>query len=95
MYDTKTIESTVRNIAAVLPISKVILVGSYAKNEATEQSDIDLVVDGKDLSESYWDFLFKLEDTFSVKVDLMTLRGLQNSCMRDSVLSGGVVIYET
>lgn len=94
MYDTKEIQSTVRSIAAMLPISKVILVGSYARNEATELSDIDLVVDGKDLSESYWDFLFKLEDVFSVKVDLMTVRGLENSCMRDSVLTGGIVLYE-
>ena len=94
MYNTKEIQSTIRNIAATLPISKVILVGSYAKNEATEESDIDLIVDGKDLSETYWDFLFKLEDTLSVKVDLMTLRGLRNSCIRDNVLAGGIVLYE-
>ena len=95
MYDTKKIQSEVRSIAAALPISKVILVGSYAKNEATEQSDIDLVVDGMDLSESYWDFLFKLEDALAVKVDLMTVKGLKNSCMHDSILAGGIVLYET
>jgi predicted nucleotidyltransferase len=95
MYNVNEIRLLVGDIAAALPISKVILVGSYAKNEATEKSDIDLVVDGNNLSESYWDFLFKLEDTFTVSVDLITLRGLQNSCMRDSVLSGGIVLYET
>ena len=94
MYNIEQIQSTVKSIAAILPISKVILVGSYAKNEATEQSDIDLVVDGKDLSESYWDFLFRLEDTLSVKIDLMTVRGLENSCMRDSILAGGIILYE-
>ena len=94
MYNTVDIQAKVRTIADAMPISKVILVGSYAKNKATEESDIDLVVDGKDLSESYWDFLFKLEDSLSAKVDLMTLRGLQNSCVRDSVLSGGIVLYE-
>ena len=94
MYDIKEIQSTVKNIAVALSIAKVILVGSYAKNEATEQSDIDLVIDGKDLSESYWEFLFKLEDAFSVDVDLLTMRGLKNSCMYDNVLKGGVVLYE-
>ena len=94
MYNTREIQSKVRNIASTLPISKVILVGSYAKNEATEASDIDLIVDGKDLSELYWDFLFKLEDTFSVKIDLLTFKGLQNSYIRDNVLEGGIVIYE-
>jgi predicted nucleotidyltransferase len=95
MYDVSEIQSTVKNIASELPISKVILIGSYAKNEATENSDIDLVVDGNDLSDAYWDFLFKLEDVFSVKIDLMTSRGLQRSCMRDRVLAGGILIYET
>jgi len=94
MYDTGEIQAKIKNIASTLPISKVILVGSYAKNEATEESDIDLVVDGKDLSEAYWDFLFKLEDTLSVKIDLMTMRGLQNSCMIDRILAGGIVLYE-
>ena len=95
MYDTSAIKAKIIDIADTLPlISKVILVGSYAKNEATEESDIDLVVDGQDLSESYWDFLFRLEDTLSVKVDLITLRGLQNSCMRDSILTGGIILYE-
>ena len=95
MYDIKEIQSTVGNIAGATSISKVILVGSYAKNEASEQSDIDLIIDGKDLSESYWEFLFKLEDTFSVDIDLITMRGLKNSCMRDNILNGGIVLYET
>ena len=94
MYNTDEIQSTVKKLAEDLPISKVILVGSYAKNKATAQSDIDLVIDGKDLSESYWDFLFRLEDAFSAKVDLITMRGLKNSCMLNSILSGGVVLYE-
>jgi len=94
MYNITEIQSTVIDIVATLPITKVILVGSYAKNEATEQSDIDLVIDGNDLSDSYWEFLFKLEDAFSTKIDLITVKGLQNSCLRDNVLSGGVMLYE-
>ena len=95
MYQIDEIQSIVKDAAATLPISRVVLVGSYAKNTATEKSDIDLVVDGADLSEAYWEFLFKLEDEFSVDVDLLTEKGLQNSCLRDSVLDGGVILYET
>lgn len=94
MYDIQEIQSTVRDIAVTLPITRVILVGSYARNEATEDSDIDIVVDGDDLSESYWEFLFKLEDAFSIEVDLLTVRGLKNSCLCDNILSGGIVLYE-
>jgi len=94
MYNVNEIRTIVNNIAPALPISKVTLIGSYAKNEATEQSDIDLVVDGRDLSDAYWDFLFKLEDAFSIKIDLLTARGLKDSCLRDNFLKGGIVIYE-
>ncbi|MCL2031359.1 MAG: nucleotidyltransferase domain-containing protein [Oscillospiraceae bacterium] len=94
MYQLSDIKRTVEAEAVSLPIEKVVLVGSYAKNEATETSDIDLVIDGKDLSDAYWDFLFRLEDTFEVKVDLMTFRGLKNSCLRDSVLESGITLYE-
>ena len=67
MYDVDKIQAMVKNIASALPISRVILVGSYAKNEATERSDIDLVIDGQDLSETYWDFLFKFRRFFFSK----------------------------
>ena len=94
MYNISEIQAAVERIASDMPISKVVLVGSYARNEATEQSDIDLIVDGADLSDAYWDFLFSLEDFFMVNVDLMTMRGINSSCIHDDVLSGGIVLYE-
>lgn len=42
MYDINEIQSIVNRIAVTLPISKVILIASYVKYEATEKSDIDL-----------------------------------------------------
>lgn len=94
MYKIEEIKTAVNNIAGMFPLKQVILVGSYAKEAATPDSDIDLVVDGDDLSDVYWDFLFKLEDTFDAKVDLLTLRGLRNSCIKKDVLEGGIVLYE-
>jgi predicted nucleotidyltransferase len=70
------------------------LVGSYAHNTAQENSDIDLVIDGEDLSEAYWEFLFKAEDAFTAPIDVLTAKGLAGSVIRDSVLDGGIVIYE-
>jgi predicted nucleotidyltransferase len=94
LYRVSDIQLTVESIASALPISRVTLVGSYAKNTATEQSDIDLVVDGADMSDSYWDFLCGREDAFSAKIDLLTARGLKNSCLRERILDGGIVLYE-
>ncbi len=94
MYKMEELKTIIQDIAKPLPIATVILVGSYATNNATDKSDIDLVVDGEDLSDAYWDFLFQLEDTLKIKVDLMTARGLKNSCLKDNILEDGVLIYE-
>lgn len=94
MYSLAEIKDIVIDIAKTLPIRHVILVGSYAKEQANENSDIDLIIDGEDLSETYWDFLFKLEDRFNANIDLLTFRGLKNSCIKESILDGGIVIYE-
>jgi predicted nucleotidyltransferase len=94
VYKIDDIQRTVTHIASALPLTRVVLVGSYARNTASEQSDIDLVIDGEDLSEAYWDFLFKAEDAFSTPIDVLTTKGLANSVIRDSVLEGGIVLYE-
>ncbi len=93
MYGIVEIREAVRKTATALPISKVVLIGSYAKNEATEQSDIDLVIDGADLSDAYWDFLFGLEDEMKIDIDLMTAHALNKSQLNKAV-SEGIVLYE-
>ena len=95
LYRIDEIQSIVVTAAAALPISKVTLVGSYAKNAATAGSDIDLIIDGEDLSDAYWDFLFALENAFSVKVDVVTARGVKNSSIGSSLAQGGIILYET
>ena len=94
MYDLTDLTGIVRDAVAGHPVTKVILVGSYAKSNSTDISDVDLVLDGEDLSDAYWSVLFALEDRLNVPVDLMTMRGLEGSVIRDSVLEGGLLIYE-
>ena len=94
MYSVEQLRPIVSGIAAAMPISLVLLVGSYAKGAATENSDVDLVVDGRDLSEAYWDFLFRVEDALTVPVDVMTRKSLDRSILKDDILEGGVTLYE-
>lgn len=94
MYTIQELQSIIQGIAEPLALRRVILVGSYAKATATDTSDIDLVIDAEDLSESYWDFLFRVEDALRVEVDVMTARGLRGSCLKDNVLEGGITLYE-
>ena len=94
MYSVNELREIVNEIVTEYPVSKVMLVGSYARNTATELSDVDLVIDGTDIGDVYWDILFTFEDSLSVPVDIMTMRGLKNSLIKESVMEGGITLYE-
>ena len=54
-------------------VNKIALFGSYARDEATEKSDIDIVVDmlpSKNSFDNFYDLKYFLEDEFGTKVDL-------------------------
>ena len=94
MYSIKELTEIVCETVAGYPVTRVILVGSYARNAATNNSDVDLVLDGNDISDVYWDILFSLEDRLEVPVDMMTARGLERSLLKESVMESGVTLYE-
>ena len=48
MYDIRELAEIVREVVSGHPVTKVLLVGSYAQDTATETSDVDLVLDGDD-----------------------------------------------
>lgn len=60
-------------------ISKIGLFGSFARNEQSDQSDIDLIVEFEKGMKSYSSFFSLseyLEKLFNNKVDLLTDKGL-------------------
>ena len=62
-----------KNHIEKLGVSRLILVGSYARGEATEKSDIDFLVEfkeGRGLFDDYVHLLHYLEDLFGKKIDL-------------------------
>ena len=56
-------------------VETIALFGSYAKNEANENSDIDILVKMPSNFDAYYDFKEYLEASFEKKVDL----GLEKS----------------
>ena len=94
MYSIEELALIVKEAVAAHSVSSVTLVGSYAKNNATECSDVDLVLDGDDIADAYWDILSFLEDRLKVPVDLITMRGLENTLLKDAVMEGAVTLYE-
>ena len=51
-------------------VTKIGLFGSYARNEAKEESDIDLIVQMPSTFDLYYDFKEFLEEKFQKRIDL-------------------------
>ena len=60
-------------------VTRLALFGSTARNAATSDSDLDILVafDGPATSERYFGVQFSLEDLFGCPVDLVTEKGLR------------------
>ncbi|MCY4437118.1 MAG: nucleotidyltransferase family protein [Chloroflexi bacterium] len=77
-----------------LGVEKIALYGSVARDEATPQSDVDVLVE---LAESfltlvgYMDLCFYLEELFGRRVDVTTFRSIKPH-MRDRVLADAVYL---
>lgn len=75
-------------------ISYCAVFGSFARAEATEKSDIDLLVRfSKPKGFNWLDAAFEIEDALGKKVDLVTEKGL-SPYIKDNVLRDLQVIYE-
>lgn len=67
-------------------ISKLALFGSYARNEANSNSDIDIVIETP-LSDYFllFDLKENLEKAFNLKVDLIRLRKNMNKSLKKRI----------
>jgi hypothetical protein len=76
--DTNKIE-TIRRYFETRPVLKAYLFGSYARNEADYQSDIDILVDldySQRIGLQFIQMKIDLEELLNAKVDLVSVNGL-------------------
>ena len=69
----------IRQYFATKPVCKAYLFGSFARGEADDKSDVDLLLEldlNKKIGWDFFDFKIDLENKLSRKVDLITLDGL-------------------
>ncbi|MDQ6608231.1 MAG: nucleotidyltransferase domain-containing protein [Bacteroidota bacterium] len=75
MLTTEKIKQTVTEYFKDKPVKKVYLFGSYARGEANEKSDVDLLLDiAEDAPVTYFTlggYLADMQDAFKIKVDLV------------------------
>ena len=79
------------------PIKKLIVFGSYARGDATNDSDIDIVIDsdGKLNGMNFFIYADKLAKALPVKSDIFEFIEIKKpSSLYTRILNEGVVIYE-
>lgn len=89
------IKRAVSDIAPAFDIDKVYLFGSYAREEATDESDIDLCIEsGATFSLfSAGDFSHRLTASLGARIDVVTERSLY-PFVRDGLMKDRVLLYE-
>lgn len=76
-------------------IKRILVFGSYARNEATLKSDLDLIVEFPE-GTSLLDHVgieIELSEVLNMKIDLLSQNGI-SPYIKDQVLKEAIVIYE-
>ena len=97
MLSIEEIKSYITPVIEKYPIEKVILYGSYARGDASDTSDIDLVVEsgGKMRNRKIFALGGDLLDVLPVRVDVYDILEIANpSAMYENIQKEGVIIYD-
>ena len=97
VYAIDELRVKIGEILSTFPVKKATLFGSYAKGEATEKSDIDLVIDseGQIRGLDFFEVRADLEEKLNKQVDLIEQRTIiKDGIAEKEILETGVTIYE-
>jgi predicted nucleotidyltransferase len=97
IYSIDELRSALKPIFAQYPIYSAILFGSYARGEATEQSDIDIVIDSHRelLDIRFYGVLEDITEKLAKPIDLFEACGIQNPSPIYSIIEKeGVSLYD-
>ena len=88
IYTIDEIREKVKPIAEKYGIEKVWLFGSYARGEATEESDVDLLVKYRTgMGFQFLHFEDELQESFGIPMDLLTDDSIYHPMVRDNFKS--------
>ena len=88
------IKKIAKEVFEIYPVEYCYLFGSYATNEATETSDVDLLVSTKITGMDFYGMAETLREKLRKKVDLLNVEQLNNNpTLINEVLKKGIKIY--
>ena len=97
IYTINEIKQILKKILENMPVYSVILFGSYAKNLATANSDLDLVIDTREqlMGFKLYSLITKIEEEFNKNVDAFEKSEIiENSKIDEEIKKTGVVVYK-
>lgn len=97
IYTIQEIKSILSELLKDMPVYTVILFGSYAKNSADKNSDLDFVIDTKETLMGFklYSLITKIEEAFNKDVDAFEKTEIiENSKIDEEIKKTGVVVYE-
>jgi predicted nucleotidyltransferase len=97
MYLTSHIPQ-IKKLCEQHKVEKLYAFGSVLTDRFSEDSDVDLVVDFKDIpllerADNYFDFKFSLEDMFNRSVDLLEEKAIKNRFFKFNLDQTKQLIY--
>ena len=97
IYTIEEIKAILEEVLNNSPVYSVILFGSYAKEIADENSDIDLIIDTKETLMGFklFSLITKIEDAFNKQVDAFEKSEIiENSKIDEEIKRTGIVVYK-
>ena len=97
MLSVDEIKSCILPVVTKYPVERIILFGSYARGDASDKSDVDLVVESRGRLHNRKIFALggDLLDVLPVRVEVYDILEVANpSAMYDNIQKEGVVIYD-
>lgn len=97
VYTIEEIKKILNNILKNTTVYSVVLFGSYAKNSADKNSDLDFIIDTKETLMGFklYSLISKIEEAFKKQVDAFEKTEIiENSKIDEEIKKTGVVVYE-
>lgn len=94
MLTVEGIKRAIRPICEKYGVKRLFLFGSYARNEATEKSDVDFRIDrGALRGFAFGGFYGDIEETLSVPIDLLTTEQMRPDFL-NRIKKEEILLYE-
>ena len=94
IYTIEEIKNIVRPIAAKYGVERMFLFGSYARGEATPESDLDFYIDKGSIRGlmALGGFYSDLEESFDKNLDLLTTQSLDPKFLK-KISNEEIIVY--